>query len=233
MRFVILAALAVVFALAFVFAVPYADGYPTRPMGVGTSSANTWTGIQSFSAAIKAASGNFTTPGYTFTTDPDTGMYLNSADDLRISEPTNSNMISMRAFGVDISGLGNTSVRFNATGAVFYGKILADTNAWAITDPGNAGAIPVTTSGVCNMTSGASGQTRTLAAPTFQGERLELAMNVDGGGDIVVTVSAAFNQTSNTTITFNDAGDHVELVAVLIASALRWRIVINNGTTLG
>ena len=100
-----------------------------------------------------------------------------------------------------------------------------------VADPGNAGAIAVTKSGVSNLTSGGA-ETRTLAVPTFLGQRLVLCMNVDGG-DIVTTVASAFNQAGNTTITMNDAGDHVELVGCLIASALRWRIVNNDGCTLG
>lgn len=113
----------------------------------------------------------------------------------------------------------------------FQGKRAATATASNITDPGNAGAIPVTTDGVCNLTS-AGAETRTLAIPTFQGQRLNLCMNVDGG-DIVITVASAFNQATNTTITMNDAGDSVELVGVLIASALRWRLVYNDGCTLG
>jgi hypothetical protein len=124
-------------------------------------------------------------------------------------------------------GLGLTSGSF-----VKYGvKQQASAAANAITDPGNAGAIPVTADGVCNLTS-AGAETRTLAIPTFQGQRLNLCMNVDGG-DIVITVASAFNQATNTTITMNDAGDSVELVGVLIASALRWRLVYNDGCTLG
>lgn len=57
-------------------------------------------------------------------------------------------------------------------------------------------------------------------------------MDTDGG-DIVLTVNAAFNQSGNTTITFNDAGDHVELVACTIGGTRRWRLVVNNGCTLG
>lgn len=113
----------------------------------------------------------------------------------------------------------------------FQGKQAATATASNIADPGDAGAIPVTTDGVCNLTS-AGAETRTLAIPTFQGQRLNLCMNVDGG-DIVITVASAFNQAANTTITMNDAGDSVELVGVLIASALRWRLVYNDGCTLG
>lgn len=112
----------------------------------------------------------------------------------------------------------------------FQGKQAATATANNIADPGNGVAIPVTTSGVCNLTS-AGAETRTIAAPTFQGQRLNLCMNVDGG-DIGVTFASAINQTGNTVATFNDAGDHLEVVAVLIAAALRWRLVVNDGCTL-
>lgn len=102
----------------------------------------------------------------------------------------------------------------------------------AIADPGDGGAIPVTRSGNCALTSGADAETRTLAIPTKAGQRLSLSMKVDGGGDIVITVAAAFNQTGNNTITMGDAGDTVILEAVLVAAALVWKIVLNDGAAL-
>lgn len=102
---------------------------------------------------------------------------------------------------------------------------------YLIADPGNAGAISVVSSGVCNLVS-AGAETRTLAAPVYVGQRLEVCMDTDGG-DIILTVASAFDQTPHTTITFDDAGDHASLVGVKIGGALRWRLVANNGTTLG
>lgn len=102
-----------------------------------------------------------------------------------------------------------------------------------ITDPGTGAAIPVRQSGVCCITTGASGQTNTLAAPTFKGQIITLVLDTDGGGDRVVTVSAAFNQAGNTTITLNDAGDTISLIGATIAGALRWRLINNDGCTLG
>lgn len=99
-----------------------------------------------------------------------------------------------------------------------------------ITDPGNAGAIPVTHSGACAITT-AGAETRTLAAPTFDGQRLSISMDVDGG-DGVLTVAAAINQTGNNTVTFNDAGDTIDLVAIRVAGVLRWKLVVNDGTSL-
>lgn len=49
-----------------------------------------------------------------------------------------------------------------------------------IADPGKAGAISVTQSGVCLLTSGSSAETRTLAVPTRLGMTLDLVHSVDG-----------------------------------------------------
>src|ERR1041385_1100637 len=87
-----------------------------------------------------------------------------------------------------------------------------DSDAVLVLDPGDAGAIPVSQSGICNLTS-AGAETRTLAVPGFAGQRLTLCMDTDGG-DIVVTAAQAFNQAGNTTITFDTAGDVVDLVVL-------------------
>lgn len=100
----------------------------------------------------------------------------------------------------------------------------------ALTDPGNAGAIPVTQSGhVPIVTAGA--ETRTLAAPTFVGQELLLYMKTDGG-DGVITCATGINQAGNNTITMNDAGDSIRLVAIESGANKRWRVVYNDGCTL-
>jgi predicted RecA/RadA family phage recombinase len=100
----------------------------------------------------------------------------------------------------------------------------------AVADPGNAGAIPVTASGcVAIVTTGA--QTRTLAAPSFAGQELVLAMKTDGG-DCVITCATGVNQTANNTITMNDAGDTIRLVGVEVGANKRWRVVVNDGCVL-
>lgn len=99
-----------------------------------------------------------------------------------------------------------------------------------IADPGDAAAVPVTHSGsVSFVTAGA--ETRTIAAPTFVGQQLSLGFKTDGG-DCVVTVSTAVNQTGNNTLTFADAGDHLQLTAVRSGANLRWRVVANDGVAL-
>jgi len=101
-----------------------------------------------------------------------------------------------------------------------------------IADPGTAAAIPVTKSGVCSITTGASGETNTMAAPTFDGQTITLALDVDGGGDRVVTVASAFNSSGNTVITLNDAGDFIHFVSTRQAGVLRWAMILNSGCTL-
>lgn len=100
----------------------------------------------------------------------------------------------------------------------------------AIADPGASGAIPVTRSGSVAITTTAA-QTRTLARPALAGIELAICLNVDGG-DAVITVAAAINQTGNNTITMNDAGDTIVLKAVHVAGALIWRTMVNDGCTL-
>lgn len=101
-----------------------------------------------------------------------------------------------------------------------------------IADPGDGNAIPVTKSGNCALTTGGSGETRTLAIPGVAGITLSISHDVDGGGDAVITVASPFNQTGNNTITMGDAGDTVVLTAVQVAGALVWRLLVNDGTAL-
>jgi len=99
-----------------------------------------------------------------------------------------------------------------------------------LTDPGNAGAIPVTSSGsVPIVTAGA--ETRTLAIPSAINQILTLYMKTDGG-DCVVTVASAINQAGNTHITLNDAGDSITLRGIHNGTALCWRVMANDGTSL-
>jgi len=99
-----------------------------------------------------------------------------------------------------------------------------------VTDPGASGAIPVTHSGVCPITTAGS-ETRTLAIPTFLGQWLVLVIDVDGG-TCVITSAQAINQTGNNTITMAEVADTISLVAVQIAGVLRWRVQANDGAAL-
>jgi len=99
-----------------------------------------------------------------------------------------------------------------------------------IADPGNAGAIPVTDTGHCEIVT-AGAETRTLAAPTYLGQMLLLSMKTDGG-DAVIAVATGINQTGNNRITMNDAADSILLVAVASGTNIRWRVAYNDGCTL-
>jgi hypothetical protein len=100
-----------------------------------------------------------------------------------------------------------------------------------IADPGSAGAIPVTSSGECAMTSSGPGEARSLANPSFIGQELSLLHAVDGGS-LVITAAAAINQAGNTIITMADVNDWTLLKAVDLAAGLRWRVQANDGGAL-
>jgi len=107
---------------------------------------------------------------------------------------------------------------------------IAQSTSNAVADPGNAGAIAVTASGAVQIvTTGA--ETRTLAAPSFLGQVLEICFKTDGG-DAVITCATTVNQTGNNTITLNDAGDCVTLIAKQNGANIRWSVLANDGASL-
>lgn len=100
-----------------------------------------------------------------------------------------------------------------------------------IPDPGNGGAIDVSRSGYCELTS-AGAETRTLADPTFRGQILDLVFVADGG-NLVITSASPVNQTGNNTITFTDIGEHTRLVgAYNPTDGWEWKSVCNDGAAL-
>ncbi len=117
------------------------------------------------------------------------------------------------------------------SGAAVWNRLALTDLESIIIDPGNAGAIPVTKTGSCKLVS-AGAETRTLAIPTFVGQRLTLYLDTDGG-DIVITSAQRINVAGNTSITFNDASDILKLEAITIGGDLRWQVVLNTTTTLG
>jgi len=97
-----------------------------------------------------------------------------------------------------------------------------------IPDPGDAGAIDVSRSGYCELTTAAA-ETRTLADPTFRGQILDLVFVVDGGNCVVTTASAC-NQTGNNTITFTDVGEHIRLMGAHNATdGWEWKTIVTDG----
>lgn len=104
-------------------------------------------------------------------------------------------------------------------------------NPGEIADPGNAGAIPVTGSGVCPLVTGGA-ETRTVADPTRVGLRLTLFFLTDGG-DCVVTFASPINVAGNTIGTFADATDYLDLFSVRDgAASFAWKVGANDGVAL-
>ena len=100
-----------------------------------------------------------------------------------------------------------------------------------IPDPGDAGAIDVSRSGYCELTTTAA-QTRTLADPTFRGQVIDFVF-ISDGGDCVITAASAVNQTGNNTLTFSDIGEHIRLVGAYNATdGWEWKVIANDGVAL-
>ena len=137
---------------------------------------------------------------------------------------------STTAAGTTIADAGTFTSEANVEGALqeIYGFLLAQ----EIDDPGDAGAIPVTKTGVCPITSTeGGGETRTLAIPARVGQQITLTLDVDGG-DVVVTVAAAVNVTGNNTLTLDNAGETITLIGTEVGGAKVWRVLANDGVGL-
>lgn len=104
--------------------------------------------------------------------------------------------------------------------------------ATTIADPGDGAAIPVTSSGILNLTVGAGAETNTLAIPSFVGQMLIINENVAGAGTRAITCAQAINVGGNTIMTFNAVRDIICLVGVLAANALRWQIAWNTNVAI-
>jgi hypothetical protein len=103
-------------------------------------------------------------------------------------------------------------------------------------DPGDGLTIRVTEDlQICEMVTGASNETRTLADPTKQGIRFVLRLLTDGGGDAVVTAAGTYNGT-HTVATFAEASDILSLISVTYSTSdtgFRWDVLEGNvGVTL-
>ncbi len=143
--------------------------------------------------------------------------------------------------GTDIKSVAVTGdVTIANTGAttIGAGKVLATMLAansqpitTALADPGDAGAIPVTTSGYCPIVQTGAAQTRTLAAPTFAGQLL-LIDSKTYADDTTITVDHAINATGNNTITINTEGDYALLVGIEKGAAKVWRVMAYDGAAL-
>jgi len=114
--------------------------------------------------------------------------------------------------------------------SVFDGGIIASTVLEALADPGTGEAVPVTDSVIIAITTGASGETNTVAIPTFLGQKLMFCLDVDGGGDRVITFASAINVAGNTIATFATARQNLTVEAIQLAGVLAWEVTNNNGS---
>ena len=106
---------------------------------------------------------------------------------------------------------------------------------WSLPDPGTGEAITIQRSGIIEITTGASGETNSLADPAKEGIMFGFVLLTDGGGDRVITAASAINQSSNTVITLGDAGDFIMLISVKYGAtkgAYRWKVLANDGAAL-
>ncbi len=122
-----------------------------------------------------------------------------------------------------------TAASGDARGAVDLSKPPAEAIS-TIADPGASGAISVLKSGVMQLVTAAA-ETRTLARPSFIGQQIQICMKTDGG-DGVITVTGGVNMTGNNTLTFDNAGECITLLAKQSGANLAWQVVQNDGVGL-
>jgi hypothetical protein len=120
---------------------------------------------------------------------------------------------------IRVSPLAYGVLRFNSAGALEVGTA----DILAVQTLTGAGAVNLTTPTTYLVTTGANALTLANGVP---GQRKRIVMITDGGdGTLTPTTKTGF-----TTITFNDAGDTVELE--YINDTIGWRAVFNTGATL-
>lgn len=100
-----------------------------------------------------------------------------------------------------------------------------------LTDPGNGGAIPVANSGTLLMDCTSGAETRTLADPSFAGQKLDLVLNNNGGTSIAVTAASDLDSVGTSVLTFDAEGETARLVGIQIdGTDLVWRLFLCEGT---
>ena len=125
-----------------------------------------------------------------------------------------------------VDGDATVRVRLESMASVANNPLTA-----VIADPGNAGAIPVTASGHCDIATAAA-ETRTLAVPTFAGQQILLTFKTKAVGDPTITVADPHFDGTNNTIVMTAAGQSVLLMASAVGAGFAWNLVFNNGATL-
>jgi hypothetical protein len=128
------------------------------------------------------------------------------------------------------AGATDETVRVLWSGPVSVANTVHNALTADLADPGNAGAIPVTDSGKCDIVS-AGVETRTLAAPTYIGQLLLVSFKTKVG-NVTITCATLINQTGNNTILLDTAADSILLVGIASGANKRWRVVMNDGCVL-
>lgn len=100
-----------------------------------------------------------------------------------------------------------------------------------IDDPGDTETVTPDRSPALLSVTTATAESRVLDTPTSAGQRLTVALDVDGG-NLTITTGSAVNAAGNTTVTLDTAGDFVEFVAIEIAGARKWRVAGGDGHAL-
>lgn len=101
-----------------------------------------------------------------------------------------------------------------------------------IDDPGADGTISTNQPGYVLLVS-AGAEARTLGDPVYIGQIIDFFFYTDGGA-VTVTASSPINQAGNTTMLYEDVGDHLRLIGHYNPTdGWEWRVVANDGITLG
>ena len=109
----------------------------------------------------------------------------------------------------------------NATGADYF-----------LPDPSDGVTFSATSSGVYEITTGASGETNTLNAPTKVGLDISFNLITDGGGNRVITVTDGYDEFGSTDLTLGEQGGYVNLRSYKSsASAFVWRVLSYDNVT--
>lgn len=139
----------------------------------------------------------------------------------------NSATDTIERFNTETGSWSAATIVVSPTDGLLSGGMLASfvpTAAAQDIAAGTGGAINVT-SYYTSINTDAGGDAFTLANGTVVGQRKRIRLVADGGGDGVLTPA---NLAAATTITFNDAGDEVEL----IWDGTDWVVLVNIGTTI-
>lgn len=174
------------------------------------------TAVSATVSAYALSAGSVSAPTGAWSSEAGSGWYRIGANDYGYS--VNGTLVEeIAAAGVSLSGL--TTMTTATTGTLTTtGTFLTAGTPQTLT---GAGAVNLTTYTTLLVTTGANALTLAAGA---EGQHKFIRMKTDGGdGTLTVT-----NLQGGTTLTFNDAGDFVELYYV----DAKWHIIVNSGATL-